>query len=169
MVGLDGAAPKMAAIHCAFAEMAANEMRCNMGTTGSRLIEIWNLKHARAWCNLKRKGPVGTAGNGLANKFFFNQIFKVQDLSNIPMEKSPHPVQPSEDDNDDDDEEDHARARKRARPGGRQRLLQTEDDDDDDDEVDDGTGFGGSRSADASDELPRFVAAATATAASVLH
>ncbi len=34
IVGLDGEAPKMAVIHCAFAEMAANEMRGIMGTTG---------------------------------------------------------------------------------------------------------------------------------------
>ncbi len=48
IVGRNGEAPKMQAIHCAFARMAVEEIHKN-SLAGAALIQIWNARHSAAW------------------------------------------------------------------------------------------------------------------------
>jgi hypothetical protein len=96
ILGRNGEAPKMLAIHCVFAKMAVEEMQTNMKTSGNALIHICNSRHAPAWSYKasKRKVHGRKAGNGLADLFFSNQLFKVadSDLRNTAMGISLYPV-----------------------------------------------------------------------------
>jgi hypothetical protein len=71
IVGHNGEAPKMQAIHCAFAKMAAEEIQKNSCVVGATLIQMWNERHSAAWRHRqsKRKSHGGKAGNGEANCF----------------------------------------------------------------------------------------------------
>jgi hypothetical protein len=105
IVGCNGEAPKMQAIHCAFARMAVQEMSKNGSVSGSQLVEIWNTKYAPVWSSRtsRPKGHGGKAGSGLATNFFSNQLFRMGDLRDIASGNKLYPVELTDDDNDDAD------------------------------------------------------------------
>jgi hypothetical protein len=152
IVERNGEAPKMQAIHCAFAKMAVEEMHKHRNVSCRHFVLEWNAKYAPKWSKKtsRPKGHGGKAGSGQATNFFSNQLFSLEDLQAIAGGYSPYPVELTDDDDDDADADEEAdadgdpspaRGRREynpakvaAKPGSRQRDTANEYEVDDDDE-----------------------------------
>ena len=101
----NGEPPKMQAIHCAFAEMAVQELRQNKSVIASQLVQLWNNHYAPEWRSRmsRPKCHGGKIGTGYATNYFSNQLFTMGILRDIASGKLPLPVELTVDDDDDAD------------------------------------------------------------------